>query len=46
MEIPSSQYRAFSEGLMALGEMEPSGPAPGVEKASVKVRITVIVSGK
>jgi anti-sigma factor RsiW len=44
IEIPSSQYGAFSEGLRALGELQPPLPVAEVDQGSVKLRIKVIGS--
>jgi hypothetical protein len=45
IEIPSSQYGAFSEGLKALGDIEPSEPVPELVQGPLKLSIKVIVSG-
>jgi hypothetical protein len=44
IEIPSSQYEGFFEGLKGLGDMEPSPPLPEGRQGAVKVSIKVVMS--
>jgi len=43
IEIPSSQYRGFFEGLKGLGGIEPSQPVPEGSQGAVKVSIKVVM---
>ncbi len=46
IEIPSSEYDRFYEGLKRLGDIEPSGPGPESGQGTVTVRIALDVSNE